>query len=185
MKKIFKLFGILLAIGTILCLASCDGLLNMMLDNEEDKDQTPEGIAYTQADSTINHEFYLSDDMNSYIYYTSTQSFNYGNHQDCIYQISFTPKNSAASKGTWKLFTRPKATTKTIEMIYQGTFEGVNNGSVRNGGTVQLKIGNDVIETLNIEMKSVTTSSGATLDAYACIVNVAASHTAIGATDSK
>ena len=181
MKKIFKVFGVLIAFSTLLCLTGCDlaGLFG-------EGDKTPEEIAkkYQKADGeAINHEFYLSDDKSSYIYYTSIQRFAYGNHNDCIYQISFTPKKSDAIEGTWKLYSRERA-GKTIELIYDGTFKGVNGGSVRNGGTVDIFIGNEKIDTLTIEERAVNLSSGTAVK-KACYVNVAASHKAIGAHDQK
>lgn len=179
MKKLLKLFGLLIAMGTLFCLSSCDGLFGGG-EEEEEKART-----YVKSTDSINHEFYLSDDKSSYIYYTSTQLFNYGKHTDCIYQISFTPKDSAASKGTWKLYTRPIASTKTIEMVYEGTFQGENSGSVRNGGTVKLLINNEVVDTLTVESKGITTATGVSKTAFAFTANVAASHKAIGATDAK
>ena len=189
MKKLLKLFGLLLAMGTLFCLSSCDDLFN--LGNEDDNtqqtttDDEEQAQAYVKATDTINHEFYLSDDKTSYIYYTSTQLFNYGEYTDCVYQISFTPKDSGATKGTWKLYTRPIASVKTIQMIYSGTFQGVDSGSVKNGGTVKLLIDNEVIDTLTIANKSVTTATKTTVTAFAFTANVAASHKVIGAEDAK
>ena len=181
MKKLLKLFGLLIAMGTLFCLSSCDDLFN----TGDDTPVEEKAKAYVQSTDSINHEFYLSDDKNSYIYYTSTQLFNYGNHTDCVYQISFTPRDSAATKGTWKLYTRPIASTKTIEMVYQGTFQGENSGSVRNGGTIKLLIDNEVVDTLTVESKGVTTATGVSKTAFAFTANVAASHKAIGAKDAK
>lgn len=187
MKKLLKLFGLLLAMGTLFCLSGCDLATLLGEDNTQQtpRDNEEKAKEYVKSTDAINHEFYLSDDKNSYIYYTSTQLFNYGDHTDCIYQISFTPKDSAATKGTWKLYTRPIASTKLIEMVYQGTFQGVNSGSVRNGGTVQLLINNEVIDTLTVESKGITTATGVTKTAFAFTANVAASHKAIGAKDAK
>jgi hypothetical protein len=183
MKKLLKLFGLLLAMGTLFCLSSCDDLFNM--DNNEDKPVEEKAKEYVKSTDAINHEFYLSDDKTSYIYYTSTKLFSYENYTDCVYQISFTPKDSAASKGTWKLYTRPIASTKTIEMVYSGTFKAVGSGSIRNGGTVELLINDEVVDTLTVENKTVTTATGVSKTAYAFTANVAASHKAIGAKDAK
>ncbi len=180
MKKLLKLFGLLIAMGTLFCLTSCDGLFGG--EAEEDIEKAKK---YVKSTDKIDHEFYLSDDKSSYIYYTSTQLFDYGKHTDCVYQISFTPKDSAATKGTWKLYTRPIASTKTIEMVYEGTFQGENSGSVRNGGTVNLLINNEVIDTITVESKGVTTATGVSKTAFAFTANVSASHKAIGATDAK
>lgn len=185
MKKIFKLTGALLALAMVIGLSSCADLLGVGLGGTEKKKQTTTEtpMEYVNADTPINHEFYLSDDKSSYIYYTSTTRFTYENHNDCVYQISFTPSDSAATKGTWKLYTRERA-GKTIEMIYEGTFKGIDNGSVRKGGTVQLLIGTTVVDTITVENRTVQLTSG-NKQAYACIVNVASAHKAIGAKDAK
>lgn len=180
MKKIFKVFSALLAFMMVIGLSSCGDLFNT-------GDATPEEIAkkYQKASGdAIEHEFYLSDDKSSYIYYTSIQRFVYGNHNDCIYQISFKPTKSDASEGTWKLYTRERGNPKIIELVYDGTFKGVNGGSVRNGGTVNILIDNEIIDTLTIEQRPVQLTSG-TATKMACYVNVAASHTALGAHDEK
>lgn len=191
MKKICKVFGVLLAFAMVVGLSSCDSLWKMYLPDEEDDNtvqttddtnETP--MEYVTVDTPINHEFYLSDDKSSYIYYTSTTRFIYENHDDCIYQISFTPTKSDASQGKWKLYTRERATVKTIDMIHQGTFKGVNGGSIKTGGTVQLLIDNQVIQTIEISKKTVQLASGSK-EAYACQINVAAAHKAINATDAK
>ena len=179
MKKLFKIFGLAFVLGTLFCMTSCDDLFNT------EEDPLTKAKSYEKQTDAINHEFWLSDDKSSYLYYTSTQSFNYGKHEDCIYQISFTPKDSAASKGNWKLYTRPRGSSKTIELVHEGTFRSVNSGSVRNGGTIELLIGSEVIDTLTIEYKTVTTATGNQKEAYAFTANVAASHKAIGAKDSK
>ena len=182
MKKILKLFGVLIAMSTLLCLSGCD--LASLLGGG---DSTPEEVAKEYQKVTgdaINHEFYLSDNKGDYSYYTSTTSFTYGNHEDCIYQINFVRKNTPATEGTWKLYTRPRGSTKTIEMVYSGTFKGVNGGSVRTGGTVDLFIDGNKIDTIDIQYKTVQLRSGTT-EAYACNLNVAASHAAIGAHDEK
>ncbi len=181
MKKIFKLLNVLIAISILLCLSGCDlgGLVG------GDNTAPEEALQYQKADGEpIEHEFYLSDDKTSYIYYTSTQRFVYGNHDDCIYQISFKPTKSDASEGTWKLYTRERGSTKIIDLIYEGTFKGVNGGSIRNGGTVNILIENEIIDTLTIEERPVYLSSGV-VRKTACYVNVAASHKIIGATDAK
>ncbi len=182
MKKIFKLFGVLIAMSTLLCLSGCD--LASLLGGG---DSTPEEVAKEYQKVTgdaIEHEFYLSDDKSSYIYYTSIQRFAYGNHNDCIYQISFTPKKSDAIEGTWKLYSRERGNPKIIELVYDGTFKGVNGGSVRNGGTVNILINNEVIDTLTIEERPVNLASG-TATKMACFVNVAASHKVLNAHDEK
>ena len=186
MKKLLKLFGLLLAMGTLFCLSSCDDLFNM--DNNEDKPVEEKAKEYVKSTDAINHEFYLSDDKTQYIYYTSTTAFNYQDYENCIYQISFTPKNSAATKGTWIIYTRPINSYNTIERLYEGcsgTFEGVNNGSVRNGGTVKLLLDNQEISTVTIENKTLTNEKNKTVTAYAFTLNVVAAHKYIGAEDVK
>lgn len=180
MKKLWKLFGILIAVSTLFCLSGCDMLLGSK-DNSTPEEKAKEYVKSTDA---INHEFYLSDNKGQYVYYTSTQRFKYGNHDDCIYQVNFTTKDSAGTKGDWKLYTRERGSTKTIEMIYKGTFKGVSNGSVTSGGTVELYIGEELYDTLNIELKTVALTSG-DKEAYAFTTNVAAAHASINAEDVK
>jgi len=179
MKKLFRLFGLLIAVSTLMCLSSCGGITGTGTGEEENTNVNG------NENQVISHGFYLSDDKGGIIYYTSTQSFNYGNHEDCIYQVQFNLNNSAATKGSWLLYTRPRGTTTVIDNVYEGTFRGVNSGSIRNGGTVELLIDSKVVDTLTVEKKTITTSKGTVLDAFTFMANVTASHKAIGATDAK
>ena len=181
MKKIFKVFSALLAFMMVIGLCSCDGLFPQGGDAQDEEVAKKYQKATGDA---INHEFYLSDSKGQYVYYTSTQRFKYGNHDDCIYQVSFTTKDSAGTKGDWKLYTRERGSTKTIEMIYKGTFKGVSNGSVTTGGKVELYIGEDLYDTVDIEQKTVALTSG-DKEAYAFTTNVAAAHAVINAQDVK
>ncbi len=192
MKKIFKVFSLLLAFATLMTLTSCDDLWGLI--NENDKPQssqqdntTDDGTPkdYVAVTGVINHDFYLSDDKGSYIYYTSINSFQYGNYTDCVYQISFTPKDSAATRGDWKLYTRPRGSNKTIDFIYKGTFEGVNGGSIKTGGTVKLLIGSELVDTLTIAKSNIKVLSGEIREKYVFNANVSAAHAAIDAHDEK
>ena len=181
MKKIFKVFGARLAFAMVIGLCSCDGLFPQGGDAQDEE----VAKKYEKANGdAINHEFYLSDNKGQYVYYTSTQRFKYGNHEDCIYQVNFTTKDSAGTKGDWKLYTRERGSTKTIEMIYKGTFKGVSNGSVTTGGKVELYISEDLYDTVDIEQKTVALTSG-DKEAYAFTTNVAAAHAVINAEDVK
>ncbi len=195
MKKILKVFSILMAVAMIAGFTSCDDIFNFGFPENNENQQTTNGDNDTtnkepmqyidNITEVINHDFYLSDDKSSYIYYTSINSFQYGNHTNCVYQISFTPKRSDASAGDWKLYTRPRASSKTINFIYQGTFEGVNGGSVRNGGTVKLMIGSEVVDTFTISKQNIKILSGETKEKFVFTANVAAAHAAIDAKDEK
>ena len=123
MKKLLKLFGLLIAMGTLFCLSSCDSLLN----GSEPKDETP----------VVDYTFYLSDDKVSYQYFSGTTQFSYTDsdgvkHDDCIYQVSFTPKTS--NTGKWMMYIRPKSSTTTVETKFKGTYEG----NVKQEGQVKL-----------------------------------------------
>lgn len=204
MKKIIKGLSILFLFAVALNFTAC-GNIAALLGNPtddngntqqqqgtDDNDDTSTLREYTEVTSgeAINHEFYLSQDMtNSYKYFTSTQAFIYtandGTVYDatnpCIYQISFKPTNSAETKGKWSLYTRPKASPKTIELIFQGTYEG---NVKQNGGQVKLYIENNLIQTLNIEKKVIQLEKTSP-DTYVFTANMKAAHTAIGATDAK
>ena len=185
MKKLSKILGLTVLTGILFCMSGCSGLFGGNGFKIKNADDVKE---YMSDEDAINHAFYLSDDKTGYIYYTSTTAFNYKDYDNCIYQMSFTPGNSAATKGTWKLYTRPISSTKTIEMVYEGlngTFEGVNNGSVRNGGTVKLLLDGQEIDTISIENKQITTATGVSKTAYAFTLNVVAAHKYIGAEDVK
>lgn len=182
MKKLLKVFGLITVIATLMCLSGCSGLFGGKGFSITSADDVKE---YMEDSEAINHTFYLSDDKSSYIYYTSTTLFNYPDHDNCVYQMSFTPTNSAATKGSWKLYSRPIASTNTIEKIYEGNFEGVNNGSVRTGGTVNLYLEGEVIHTLTIAEKTLVTATGATVTKNAFTANVAASHKYLDANDAK
>ena len=185
MKKLSKILGLTVLTGILFCMSGCSGLFEGNGFKIKNADDVKE---YMEDAEAINHTFYLSDDKSSWIYYTSTTAFNYPDHDDCIYQFSFTPKTTAATNGTWILYTRPRGSTTKIEQIYEGcsgTFEGVNNGSIRNGGTVKLLLDGQEISTVSIENKQITTATGVSKTAYAFTLNVVAAHKYIGAEDVK
>ena len=91
MKKICKVFGVLLAFAMVVGFSSCDDIFNfgMPEDNNNSQqatngdDNTTDGDPMEYIDNVtnvINHDFYLSDDKSSYIYYTSINSFQFINH---------------------------------------------------------------------------------------------------------
>ena len=189
MKKLFRLFGLLLAMGTLFCLSGCDQLFNS--ENEDDKPVEEKAKDYVEVTSgdKIEHMFYLSlDQPKANKYFTSTTAFTYttlkgvvyDETNPCVYQFCFHPTNSAETKGTWTLYTRPKGSTTTIELIYKGTYEG----KVTDNGEVKLLIDNALIQTIEIEKKVIQLEKTSP-DTYVFTANMAASHKAIGATDAK
>lgn len=198
MKKIFKLFGVLLAFAMVVGLSSCGnifgtdttGLNNQGTQNNNNGNNNQQ----QQISGKVEHEFYLSDDKSSYIYYTDLQLFTYscvdskgnelvyGPDNPCYYQISFYVKNSANTKGTWTMYTRPKSSTNTLEdfTVLKGDFDG----NIKEPGTVKLLIDGQVVQTLTLTRKTVQLekSSPTTIVFTADVTTV---HTAINATDAK
>ena len=169
MKKLFKLFGLLIITSTILCLSSCGNVFGNKSDDDE-----------------IIHDFYNSDKKGYYYYYTSTTTFTYtspdGTIYDksnpCIYQICF---SQGTNKGTWNMYTRPKATSKALDMIYT---DGTYDGDVSKDGEVKLYIAGEYFQTINIETKTIQLeNSSPTCCAFSA--NIIAAHKKINATDSK
>ena len=172
MKKLFKLFGILIAVSTLMCLSSCKDIMGGSKDDKEE---------------IINHEFYHSDKKGSYYYYTSTTSFTYTSPENgtvydktnpCIYQVCFT---QGTNKGTWNMYTRPKSSQTPIDFVYKnGTYEG----DVSKEGVIKLYIENELFQTITLETKTVQLEN-TTPTALVFTANITAAHKSIGAKDSK
>ena len=156
MKKIFKLFGIMIAVTTLMCLSSCDQLLNLG-ENENDEVLT-HSFVIDMGDKDITKQIY--------IYYTSTTRFSYGDHPSCYYQMVFSKQGN-----TWKLYTRPVDSMTKINDVGEGTFG--SKESVITEGTVTLS-----------DKETITIKKNSDGKLYFTL-NVAASHKAIGAKDSK
>ena len=171
MKKLLKLFGLLLAMGTLFCLSSCDGLFGGN-ENEEETE--------------IIHEFYQSDKKGYYYYYTSTTGFTYTTQDGivydksnpCIYQVCF---SQGANKGTWNMYTRTKASYNKIEDVYKDvTYEG----DVSKDGEVKLYLEGKLFQTIKIETKTIQLTN-TTPTTCVFTANIIAAHKKIKATDAK
>ena len=122
MKKICKLFGVLLAFTMVIGLASCDGLFNPGNTGFGRAGNAGNSGSQQQGDTDpIKHTFIKDDTTGiSFFYYTSTTRFTYpDNPEICYYQISFN-----AGEKTWILYARPAASTKAKEQIANGTYTG-------------------------------------------------------------
>ncbi|MBO4628949.1 MAG: hypothetical protein J5687_03245 [Treponema sp.] len=166
MKKLLKLFGLLLAMGTLFCLSSCDGLFGGGANGADDSN-TPE----TTSSNPINHTFVKEDTVGyNYYYYTSTTRFSYGEHTECYYQISFN-----VAKKTWIIYTRPVASTTKIEDIASGSYEGDPSKE----GKLKLIAADNKSATQTVKVEK--NSAG-----KLCFIgDVAASHQYLGAKDEK
>ena len=202
MKKIIKGLSILFLFAVALNFTACGNIAALLGNPTDDNGNTqqqqgtddnetrqPEDYIEVSAENPINYEFYLSDDKpHSYKYFTSTNKFVYtaknGTKYDetnpCIYQLSFSPRTTAETDGTWYLYTRPHGSAKTIDFIYKGKYEG----KVTEEGQVKLYIDDQLIQTLTVEKKDVQLPT-TTKNTYVFTANMKAAHTAIGATDAK
>ena len=168
MKKLLKLFGLLLAMGTLFCLSSCDDLLGLNGENTPTKQE----IEDEYYNNPINHTFVKDNTTvgNSFIYYNSTTKFSYTNHDSCYYQMSFN-----VGKKTWQIYTRTTSSVTKIEDVSGGTFTG--NPSAE---------GDLVLTSSDVKSASQTVTIKKNDDGTLYFVgNVAASHKAIGAKDAK
>lgn len=85
MKKLLKLFGLLIAMGTLFCLSGCDQLFN--LGNEDDN--TQQTTTDDEIGDVLEHTFIMEKPQGySFYYYTSTTRFIY-DEKESYYQISF------------------------------------------------------------------------------------------------
>ena len=155
MKKLFKLFGLLIITSTILCLSSCNGIFGGEKKDEEVLEHT---FVMDMADKDPAKQIY--------IYYTSTTRFSYENHPNCYYQMVFSKQGN-----TWTMYTRPVESMTKITDIGSGTYG--KDESVIAEGTVTLS---------DKETITITKNSDGKLCFKA---NVYASHKAIGAKDAK
>lgn len=159
MKKLLKLFGLLIAMGTLFCLSSCDGIFGG--ETEED---------YSKP---INHTFVKDSTDTGYFvcHYNAQNIFNYKDYTNCYYQIEFT----ASTPKKFNLYSRTKQSTNVIESIAKGTF----TGDPWKEGEVVLTIseGNCAFQTITIAKNAdgILSFTG----------DVAASHKYLGAHDSK
>lgn len=161
MKKIFKVFGALLAFAMVIGLSSCGDMLNGTQNNGKD-DEIGDVLEHTfvldMGDKDITKQ--------TFIYYTSTTRFSYGEYTQCYYQMSFN-----VSKKSWILYTRPAASTTPIQEVGKGSYGSKESPIVE--GTVTL----DGLQAIELKKQS----DGKLY----FIANIAAVHKAIGAHDEK
>jgi len=180
MKKIMDLkkllIASLLALSFCVSFSSCD-LLAAALSEGTDE-ETVKNI-YT---------FSCTDNKGTYIYYTSTETFKYTSssdnelHENCIYQISFTSKNTANTIGTWRVYTRPKASTTTIDTVANGTF----SGCILEAGEVSLTYEDDSSAgTVTISGEAVTEGTTTDYTGLTFTMDVSTLHSSIGASNEK
>ena len=189
MKKILKLFGVLLAAATLFSLSACDlatlmggGNTGMKAANGGNNNSSQTG---DESGDPINHTFYLSDDQFAHKYFTDTQSFSFTDkdgvhYTECIYQISFSPSTTQETSGTWIMYIRPKASTSNKETQYKGTYEG----NVKQEGNVKLYVDGQLLKTIKIEYKEVQLTS-TTKTTYVFTTDVSKAHQYYGAQDEK
>ncbi|MBO4532983.1 MAG: hypothetical protein J5726_04725 [Treponema sp.] len=185
MKKICKLFGVLLAFTMVIGLASCDGLFNPGNTGFGRAGNAGNSGSQQQGDETpINHTFYLSDNQFAHKYYTDTTHFSFTDkdgvyYADCIYQISFSP-NTKGTGGNWIMYIRPDGSTSNKETQYKGTYEG----DAENEGTLKLYVNDELLKTLTLENKEIQVKS-ITKTALTFTTDVAKAHKYYGAKDEK
>ncbi|MCR4736441.1 MAG: hypothetical protein K5829_15705 [Treponema sp.] len=190
MKKIIGLKKLLIAsfmaLSFCVSFSSCD-LLTAALsgeNNEEDEDDEEETVKNI-------YTFKCTDNKGTYIYYTSTETFKYTSssdngdnelHENCIYQISFAPKNTANTSGTWRVYTRPKASTTTIDTVANGTF----SGCILEAGEVSLTYeDNSSAGTVTISGEVVTSGTTTDYTGLTFTMDVSKLHSSIGASNEK
>ena len=156
MKKLSKLFGLLLAMGTLFCLSSCDGIVGGNKDDE--------------IGDVLEHTFVMEKPQGyNFYYYTSTTRFTYDG-KESYYQISFD-----TAKKNWKMYTRPVASTTPSEDIASGTYTG--NPAAEGELVFTSPDNTNYSQTVTVKTNS---------DGKLCFNgNVAAAHKKIGAKDAK
>ena len=199
MKKLSmlkKLFAVLcMSSFVVMTFVSCADLLSGLANNgtkngngtETEKEKEKEDTNSTEEKKSI-YNFKATQKSGSYLYFTSTETFEYTSKTDnkkytgCIYQICFNSKNSANTKGSWVVYSRPKASTQTIEIVAKGDFEGnpYEAGSIKltyeagdSAGTVTVS-GEAVKKNLEWDYTGLTFS-----------MDVTKLHSTIGAVDEK
>ena len=111
MKKIFKVFSALLAFMMVIGLTSCGDLFNTGDANDDEYYNNPIEHTFIRA---------ATDSGYNYCHYDAQNTFTYGNHTNCYYQIEF----SYASPIKFSLYTRKKGSYELIETIAKGTITG-------------------------------------------------------------
>ena len=156
----FKLLGLLLALATVIGFTACDGLFDLGTGGEEDYSE-PINHTFVRADSDVGYSF---------AHYDAQNTFNYGNHTNCYYQIEFTSSSKAFS-----LYTRTKGTYDIIEKLTSGTYAGdpFKEGVV----TLTTVEGKSIFQTITIQKNA----SGKLYFNG----DVSVTHKAIGAHDEK
>ena len=174
MKKLLKILSVLALIAVTLSLSSCGDLFNF--GNPDQAQNSGEAIM---------HEFTFSQKSGSYHYFTSTNTFTYTTEDGvvydesnpCVYQIDF---NSLKTHGTWILYTRPKGSTNTIQIVEQGKYQG----DITKPGQIDLYINDTLAQSLQLVTTTVQVKNKPE-ERLAFQANVKAAHTLIGATDQK
>ena len=194
MKKLLKRIfaGVLMSSFLVMSFVSCDALLGSLLENdpsttktekEKDDDSTKTG---TDEEKKSVYNFRLTDIKGSYHYFTSTETFKYTKDGEeltnCIYQISFNSTNTANTKGTWTVYTRPKASTNVITLVAQGSYEG----NPEKAGTITLtyKAG-DSAGSVTVSGEAVKNGSEWDYTGLTFSMDVTKLHSTIGAVDEK
>ena len=162
MKKLFKLFGLMIITSTLFCLSSCGNIFGNKSGDDE----------------VINHDFVIAPNgkditTQQFIYYVSTTIFSYQGYEKCYYQINF----NRATK-SWRMFTRAVASETPITDIASGTY-GEDKDVIINGGTLVLTDADDAQYSQTV---TIVKAADGTLSFNA---NVAPAHKSIGAKDAK
>lgn len=139
MKKLKIILATLFTIGLAFSFVSCDDLINSLTEEEEEEDDS----GSSSSSKTLKKTFKLTQISGAYYYYSEVvtgagwdYTYNGETHTDCIYQISFKATNSANTKGTVTIYTRPRASTTTIESIATGSWE--STAPINADGTVTI-----------------------------------------------
>ncbi len=165
MKKIFKVFGALLAFAMVIGLSSCGDMLNGTQNNGKD-DEIGDVLEHTfvidMADKNI--------DLQISVYYTSTKRFSYKNNDACYYQVAFNKQ-----RNSWFMYTRPANSTNKISDVASGTY----TGDIVKEGTLVLSSTEYPQYAQTVTLK--TNSDGKLY----FVANVASAHKFLGAKDEK
>ena len=162
MKKIFKVFGVLLAFMMVIGLTSCGDLFNFGNNKDEIGDVLEHTFVIDMADKDI--------DKQISIYYTSTKRFSYKDNDACYYQVAFNKQHNS-----WFMYTRPANSTNKISDVASGTYTGdiVKEGTLVLSSTEYPEYAQTVTLKINSNGKLYFTA------------NVASAHKFLGAHDEK
>ena len=146
MKKLKIILATLFTIGLAFSFVSCDDLINSLTEEEEEEDDSG-----SSSSGTLKKTFKLTQISGAYYYYSEVvtgdagwdYTYNGETHTDCIYQISFKATNSANTKGTVTIYTRPRASTTTIESIATGTW--TSTAAINADGTVTITYDDETV----------------------------------------